>query len=237
MQMAGSFAAVIITCLPQTIACMKITELGLDIFVIFDPHPRSSYPSGASLILSTSIDQAVARLIGILPAINESELQLQARSLSNVSSHIFVSSRSPGDAQDVQRSAIESGLAILKLQAEVAALKQENVRLTSKNEVLAGNVEQLEGSSNVQKTIALEDTQLEEAAVASSSRNFSCAICMDEHPVDNTVELDCNHPICRDCVRGHVCAKIEEHRFPVFCPVCMTEKNDQPGGMLHPLYS
>ncbi|KAJ8584532.1 hypothetical protein M405DRAFT_746837 [Rhizopogon salebrosus TDB-379] len=63
----------------------------------------------------------------------------------------------------------------------------------------------------------------------STSHNFSCAICMDEQPVDNIVELDCNHPICRDCVRGHICSKIEEHRFPVFCPVCMMEKNDQPG--------
>jgi hypothetical protein len=65
---------------------------------------------------------------------------------------------------------------------------------------------------------------------ASTSHSFSCAICMDEQSVDNIVELDCNHPICRDCVRGHICSKIEEHRFPVFCPVCMMEKNDQPGG-------
>jgi len=70
-----------------------------------------------------------------------------------------------------------------------------------------------------------------ETAAASTSHDFSCAICLDEHPVNNRVDLDCYHAICRDCTRGHVCAKIEEHSFPVFCPVCMMEQNDRPGGM------
>ncbi|KAJ8584531.1 hypothetical protein M405DRAFT_746833 [Rhizopogon salebrosus TDB-379] len=70
--------------------------------------------------------------------------------------------------------------------------------------------------------------QLQEAPVT-SSHNFTCAICMEEQPVDNAVELDCSHPMCRDCVRGHICSKIEEHRFPVLCPVCVAEQDDPPG--------
>jgi len=54
---------------------------------------------------------------------------------------------------------------------------------------------------------------------------------MEEQPIDNSVELDCDHPLCRECVRGHICSKIDEHRFPVFCPVCMAERSVQPGGM------
>ncbi|KAJ8594920.1 hypothetical protein M405DRAFT_691170, partial [Rhizopogon salebrosus TDB-379] len=63
-----------------------------------------------------------------------------------------------------------------------------------------------------------------------TSTSFSCAICMDKHPMDNTVELDCDHQICRDCIRGHIRAKIEERRFPVFCPSCMGQ-GDRPAGM------
>ena len=71
-----------------------------------------------------------------------------------------------------------------------------------------------------------------ETAAASTSHNFLCAICLDEHPMDNSVvDLGCRHAICRDCTRRHVCAKIEEHSFPVFCPVCMMERNDRPAGM------
>jgi hypothetical protein len=51
-----------------------------------------------------------------------------------------------------------------------------------------------------------------------TSTSFSCAICMDEHPMDNTVELDCDHQICRDCIRGHIRAKIEERRFQCSAP-------------------
>ncbi|OJA14482.1 hypothetical protein AZE42_06072 [Rhizopogon vesiculosus] len=263
MQTLGSSAAVIITRPPETIACAKITGLGLDVFMIFDSHPRPNYPSGAGVILSASIDHVVAHLISIFHTTMTSETQL----LNNVSSRIFVSNGLPGDVRDVRRSAIESGLAILSLQAEIVGLKQQNARLISENEILGGDVECLEGTLIVQETTAgpsrlaplfhqrafgprsrenhstaspgveleLQQSfenmhmQLDEAAVASATLNFSCAICMDEQPVDNTVELDCNHPICRDCVRGHVCAKIEEHRFPVLCPVCMTEQNDRPG--------
>ncbi|KAJ8582710.1 hypothetical protein M405DRAFT_547609 [Rhizopogon salebrosus TDB-379] len=85
---------------------------------------------------------------------------------------------------------------------------------------------------------SFEYMQLQEAPVT-SSHNFTCAICMEEQPVDNAVELDCSHPMCRDCVRGHICSKIEEHRFPVLCPVCVAEQDDPPGGMfiLCTLYS
>ena len=330
MQALRSSAVVIITRPPETIACAKIMGSGKDIFAIFDSHPRPSYPSGAGLILSTSIDQAVARLGNILPAVDEyfvsgSNLQWQAQ-LNNVASRIFVSNGPPGDLRDVRKSAIESSLAVLSLQAEIADLKHENSRLTSENEALEGRVEYLEDALSVEKTNvtslqtpskvmqslrpisgqivgsswltrlfhkqkscpqsqcnhtasmpstsngihsvngwktdealalrlelleleqSIEDTQLEEALAASLSsaaptshitststtstlHKFSCAICMEEQPVDNRVDLGCKHPICRDCVRGHISSKIEEHRFPVLCPVCMTEQNDRPAGM------
>jgi len=326
MEALGSSATAIITRPPEIIACTKIKGMGMDVFVIFDSHPRSSYPSGAGLILSTSIDQAATRLASILPAaddrlLSQGGLQWQAQLLNNVSGHIFVSNGPPGD---MRRSVIESSLAVLRLQADLAALKQENARLTSENEMLEGDVQRLEdalsgerkkvtslqasskvtqsrsgrpifvrptnaiagpsrlphltyssssSSSNgtliqnrltssslydateddlleheweldrvntaaaleLQQSFDVEDIQLRDqmqALASTTSHNFSCSICMEEQPLDNIVELDCNHPICRACVRGHVCSKIDDHRFPVLCPVCMTEQdNRQPGGL------
>ncbi|KAG1755277.1 uncharacterized protein EDB91DRAFT_1098167 [Suillus paluster] len=329
MQTLTSSATVIITRPPEIIACMKIKGPGTDVFVIFDSHPRPSYPSGAGLILSTSIDQAASRLASILPAADNhllslSGLQWQAQLLNNVSGHIFVSNGPPAGMRGMQQSVIESSLAVLRLQAEVAGLKQKNARLTSENEMLEGDAQRLEdalsverkkvtsleasskivqsrsarplpawppnaiagpsrlASSNysssssdktlncnrdarawpslydaikndpleheweldglsttaafeLQQSFDIEDMQLRNqmhALVATIPHNFSCAICMEEQPADNSVELECNHPICRVCIRGHVCSKIEEHRFPVLCPVCMTEPNNRRPGAI-----
>jgi hypothetical protein len=505
--MLGSSAAAIITGThpSETVACAKITGLGVDIFIIFDPHPRPSYLSGAGLILSTSMYQTVAHLAGILPAVDKN-LKEKAQRLNNVKSHIFVSNESPKGVRDVKQSVNESRLAVPKSQTETVGLKQEgakltsqkgadgplkgvrggkqpvvgsrptvpksqtatvvlkreggkltsenemygpsrvvrdttqpvielrpavpksqiataglkreggrltsendrngpprdvrdmgqpiiksrtaapksqtdraglkreDVKLTSENETNAlprgvrdarrpaiesrsaalksqteraglkrgggkltsenerngprGDVRDVRrpvigprpavsrsqteraglrwegpkltsesetngpprGVRDVRRpepsrletylspsgwrgygsqtqhhrtspppststdghiihgreaeshstTLHLElgvqqsfqDMRLERVAVASTTYNmFSCAICMDEHPVDNTLELGCNHQICRGCIRRHVHSRIEQYQFPVHCPMCMTEQNDQAAGL------
>jgi hypothetical protein len=96
----------------------------------------------------------------------------------------------------------------------------------------------------LQQSFDFEDMQLRnqmETLAATVPPIFSCEICMEEQPVDNSVGLDCDHSICRACLRGHICSKIEEHRFPILCPICMTEENvREPGGLCtyrlyHPL--
>ncbi|KAF9234660.1 hypothetical protein BU15DRAFT_78808 [Melanogaster broomeanus] len=53
---------------------------------------------------------------------------------------------------------------------------------------------------------------------------FQCLICFEEMVEDDGVHLlPCAHGLCRACLLGHVCSKIEERRFPVFCPLCMAE--------------
>lgn len=332
MQTLSSSATVIITRPPEIIACTVIKGLEMDVFVIFDSHPRPSYPAGAGLILNTSIDQAVSRLASILPAADShllslSGLQWQAQLLNNLSGHIFVSNGPPADMRGMQRTVIESSLAVLRLRAEVAGLTQKSERLAKENETLEGEIQRLDdalsiekkkvvslqvsskivqssreqrfasqpsngiaGSSRLaprnflhsssssdkfmnnvrdrdadtwssiydtvkedlghewgldslssaaalelQQSFDVEDLQLRDqmqALAASLPHNFSCVICMEEQPVDNSVDLECNHSICRTCIRGYICSKIEEHRFPVMCPVCMTEKNNhQPRGL------
>jgi hypothetical protein len=63
--------------------------------------------------------------------------------------------------------------------------------------------------------------------------HFKCRICMEEHVEDNVARIDsCGHSFCRDCVRDYVRFKLGENRFPILCPVCMTEQGkDETGSM------
>ena len=61
---------------------------------------------------------------------------------------------------------------------------------------------------------------------------FECVICFEDVPEEEGIRLlPCAHGFCRDCLAGHVSSKIEERKFPVFCPLCMTEEgNASPSG-------
>ncbi|KAI5984031.1 hypothetical protein EDD15DRAFT_1809092 [Pisolithus albus] len=77
----------------------------------------------------------------------------------------------------------------------------------------------------------LELTTQRDVLLKTSQRQYHCGICLDDFPEDDVVHIDtCEHKICRDCARGHVSAKINEHRFPVLCPVCTADpQNRHPG--------
>jgi hypothetical protein len=69
---------------------------------------------------------------------------------------------------------------------------------------------------------------------------FQCSICIDELPEDDVAKVDdCVHTMCRTCLREYASSKIQEHRYPIFCPVCTitTESKAKPGGRLHVYYS
>jgi hypothetical protein len=47
---------------------------------------------------------------------------------------------------------------------------------------------------------------------------------LDDQPEDFVARLDpCGHSFCRTCIKDYVGAKLKEHRFPILCPVCITE--------------
>jgi hypothetical protein len=59
----------------------------------------------------------------------------------------------------------------------------------------------------------------------STQRLFECGICMEEMPDDSIARPDpCGHAFCRECLRGHVTARLNEHRFPILCPTCTASK-------------
>jgi hypothetical protein len=65
---------------------------------------------------------------------------------------------------------------------------------------------------------------------SSAKRFFECGICMDEMPVDSIARIDsCGHVFCRECLRGHVTARLDERRFPILCPTCTAAKGKGKG--------
>ncbi|KAF8465631.1 hypothetical protein DFH94DRAFT_857642 [Russula ochroleuca] len=59
----------------------------------------------------------------------------------------------------------------------------------------------------------------------STQRLFVCGICLDEMPDDSIARPDpCGHTFCHECLRGHVSARLNEHRFPVLRPTCAADK-------------
>ncbi|KAF8838973.1 hypothetical protein BDN67DRAFT_970782 [Paxillus ammoniavirescens] len=92
----------------------------------------------------------------------------------------------------------------------------------------------LEFARRLQATFDAEDIELQDQMdqlLRTAQRRYHCGICLDDFPEDDAVRIEsCGHDICRDCVRGHVCTKIDERRFPVLCPVCMADHtNRNPG--------
>ena len=62
---------------------------------------------------------------------------------------------------------------------------------------------------------------------------IECGVCFENLPRILGMHLDpCQHWLCMSCITGHVCAKISERRFPVFCPLCMADRtNANPSRM------
>jgi len=54
---------------------------------------------------------------------------------------------------------------------------------------------------------------------------FSCAVCFEDYSKEYVARIvGCEHTFCRDCLRSYVLSKLNEHRYPIFCPVCITGK-------------
>jgi len=54
---------------------------------------------------------------------------------------------------------------------------------------------------------------------------FCCGICLEEQLEDHVARVDnCKHAFCRECVRNYIISKVDEHRFPILCPICVAEE-------------
>ena len=321
-----SSAVVIITRPPEIIACLKLRLATRNIFIIFDSHPRPSYPNGAGMIISPSIEGTARRLTELLPTLDlpDSFLQWQAQLLSNYSGHVFVPSGVETSTPTLWQAVLESSLAQLRMQAEIDELRSQTELLKSEQQRLESEIKEAEARSREQERLIRQQQQQQRqrqqfrshsgsqkyfdqslapptqfsslprqsstpssskastsafnhfgpnsrSAGSSSSRAlskpptppsdrddsileamrlqnefdkedralttqraelarsaqrlFECGICLEEMPEDSIARPDpCGHTFCRECLRGHVTARLNEHRFPILCPTCTAGK-------------
>jgi hypothetical protein len=144
--------AAMITRPPEIVACLKIHTFKEDVFLIFDSHIRPNHPFGAGFILNTSMDAAAAYLAALFKMDKHStdrdirgQFQWQVDLMRNFSGHILVSKESDGTAQqNANRILLESSMTILRLNAELAAMKSENAFLVTELEKSQNSFAQLE---------------------------------------------------------------------------------------------
>ena len=68
------------------------------------------------------------------------------------------------------------------------------------------------------------------ASTSAARRLFVCGICLEEMPSDSVARPDpCGHAFCRECLREHVFARLDERRFPIPCPTCTANKGKGKG--------
>jgi len=131
-------AAVMITRPPEIVACLKIYTAKTEVYLIFDSHIRPNHPSGAGFILNTSMNTAAAYLASLFQMDRHStdsdtlrQFQWQMDLMRHFSGHILVSTQSSGnERENTNLTLLESSMTILKLNAELAAMKSENMFLT-----------------------------------------------------------------------------------------------------------
>ncbi len=83
--------------------------------------------------------------------------------------------------------------------------------------------------------LSLEDDRVEREhqRLLAKHASFDCSICLDTLSTDFVVSIIvCEHVFCRECMKSHVIAKLEEGRYPILCPICSIDKNqDHNGGV------
>ena len=107
---------------------MKLRLSTRNVFIIFDSHPRPSYPNGAGAIVSTSVEGTARRLTELLPSVDLQDgiLQWQAQLLSNCSGHVFVPQTLDSSPAALWQSVLEASLSQLSMQAEISDLRSQN---------------------------------------------------------------------------------------------------------------
>ncbi|KAH9022039.1 hypothetical protein EDB84DRAFT_1511139 [Lactarius hengduanensis] len=141
-----SSAVVIITRPPEILACLKLRLSTRNVFIIFDSHPRPSYPNGAGAIVSTSVEGIARRLTELLPTVDLQDgiLQWQAQLLSNCSGHVFVPHSLDMSTAALWQAVLESSLAQLSMQAEISDLRSQNDFQTSEQQRLESELKEVE---------------------------------------------------------------------------------------------
>ena len=68
-------------------------------------------------------------------------------------------------------------------------------------------------------------TTLELSTSEFSAESHECGVCNELHGAAQIIQLPtCKHTFCRECLRTFTKTRINEGRYPIFCPVCAIER-------------
>jgi Ring finger domain len=95
---------------------------------------------------------------------------------------------------------------------------------------LLAAAEQQRGFDEEDYLLAMDMEHAEILAASEQQRVFDCGVCLETLPEESIARFDpCGHSFCRECVRGLIVSQIESRRFPVLCPTCTAEpENNRP---------
>jgi hypothetical protein len=58
------------------------------------------------------------------------------------------------------------------------------------------------------------------------AETLECGVCNELYGVAQSIQLStCSHSFCRECIRTFTKTRINEGRYPIFCPVCAIERS------------
>ena len=226
------------------------------------------------MIVSPSIGGIARRLTDLFLTVDlPDSFQRQAQLQLNYIGHVFVPNGVETSTPTLWQAVLESSLAQLSMQGEIAELRSQNKFLKTRQQRLESEIEEgnllistlnsfsstlipfgpdsrFAGSSSsrvlghldkpptppsdhddsILEAMRLKNEFDEEDRALSAQRTeltkstqrlFECGICMEKMPDDSIARPDpCGHAFCRECLRGHVTARLNEHRFPILCPTC-----------------
>ena len=113
------------------------------------------------MIVSPSIEGIARRLTELLPTVDlpDSFLQWQAQLLSNYSGHVFVPHGVETSTPTLWQAVLESSLAQLSMQAEIAELRSQNEFLKSEQQRLESEMKEAEARSREQEMLIRQQQQ------------------------------------------------------------------------------
>jgi hypothetical protein len=87
-------------------------------------------------------------------------------------------------------------------------------------------------ANKLQADFSAEDSDLRgqlHGLRSSQPPTFKCGICFDELSMDHVCVIDDrDHNVCRICLKDYITVQLQEHRFPIFCPLCHADRSGDP---------
>lgn len=78
---------------------------------------------------------------------------------------------------------------------------------------------------NVRQPVESASSSITTIEIPHAYPAFECGVCGELQNIATRIRLpDCSHTVCKECLTGFATTKIDEGRYPIFCPECIAER-------------